>query len=227
MTKKEFKKWVDEMVRKYNADFKVLCLNGEGTGYIIEENKIIVLDAKTGKTGMARCHEDDKFKFETGLAIAYARLKGFEVPEIEEESNFERVEKGKIYYSIGAGLGSKIEACWESECNTLGDIYRFKNNNYFHTKERAEEVADKINFLLKLERLHDTFCPNYKPDWDDECITKYCVHFDYENDMYDWDDPRFTTGRKETEVYFPSKAIAEKVCNVLNEDLKSEGVEIK
>lgn len=35
----------------------------------------------------------------------------------------------------------------------------FRNSNYFLSKERAEQVAEKIDAVLKVERMHDAFCP--------------------------------------------------------------------
>ena len=87
------------------------------------------------------------------------------------------------------------------------------------TKERAEEVADKINFLLRLERLHDTFCPDYKPDWDDKSKAKWCVVFDYDENEYVsyWN----TVIDNRTIVYFDSIGTAKKVCKILNKEIKN------
>ena len=42
--------------------------------------KTIIIDKKTGKIGTARCREGDKFSPTIGAAIAWARLKGEEIP---------------------------------------------------------------------------------------------------------------------------------------------------
>lgn len=136
----------------------------------------------------------------------------------KEKPTFERVEKGKNYYSIGESFTGKIEAHWGTERNTASDIDHFKNNNYFHTKERAKEVADKINFLLKLERLHDTFCPDYKPDWNCKREAKWVVVFDYDKNKYASYWNAVTDNR--TIVYFDSNKTAEKVCEILNKELE-------
>lgn len=44
------------------------------------ENKTIVLDMKTGKIGIARCKDGDKFSASIGVGVAWARLKGEEIP---------------------------------------------------------------------------------------------------------------------------------------------------
>ena len=43
-------------------------------------NKTIILDMETGKTGTALCKEDDEFSFIIGVGVAWARLKGEEIP---------------------------------------------------------------------------------------------------------------------------------------------------
>lgn len=217
MNKKEFEKWVDETVKKYNADFKALHLYRVETGKIIEGNKIIVLDTKTGKTGMARCHKDDKFDFKTGLAIAYARLKGWKIPEVEEEPTFKRLAKRRRYWNVEICEGKAIIA-QNCEQNYSDDDNNFRNNNYFYTKERAKEVADKINFLLKLERQHDIYCPDYKPDWENNMTQKHYVLFDNESRRYIRTNAySVDTG---TSVYFDSEETAQKVCDALNKELE-------
>ena len=60
----------------------------------------------------------------------------------EQEPKFERVEKGEIYFTITGELD--IIRSIESGYNV--DNNKYNVNNYFYTKERAEEVADKTRF---------------------------------------------------------------------------------
>ena len=93
-----------------------------------------------------------------------------------KEPVFERVKKDKNYYSLGDFSGKIITHPIPDDGSELHKK-RFENNNYFHTEERAEEVADKINFLLKLERLHDIYCPDYKPNWNNEWESKFYIFY--------------------------------------------------
>lgn len=138
----------------------------------------------------------------------------------KEKPAFERVETGKEYYSIGKRTTGEFISYQLTEENTSFNEDYFKNNNYFHTKERAKEVANKINFLLKLERLHDTFCPDYKPDWNDRIKAKWNVVFDYDEKKYVsyWN----AVADSHTTVYFDSKKTADKVCDILNKGLENE-----
>lgn len=135
-----------------------------------------------------------------------------------KKTTFERVEKGQTYYYVFAECGKVTTICTE-ETGLLFDKRTFENNNYFLTKERAEEVANKINFLLKLERLHDTFCPDYKPDWEDG-RPKWAVFFTDDDKEY---ITIWTTRPKGcTTVYFDSLETANKVCKELNKEMKKK-----
>ena len=143
-----------------------------------------------------------------------------EIKKLEAEKErpaFERVEEGKKYYIVTAGSYNRAFVKEYIEEYIRFDKLNFENNNYFLTKERAEEVADKIKFLLKLERLHDTFCPDYKPDWSDVSNAKWRVAFDHEKKKYvlcwDWAaDCKM--------VYFDSEETAKKVYETLNKEIE-------
>ena len=138
--------------------------------------------------------------------------------EAEKEPALERVEKGLHYYSV------KVDGCGVATAelyvdnHTIFNDAMFKNNNYFLTEERAKEVTDKINFLLKLERLHDIYCPDYKPDWNNVEENKWYATFDSNNKKY----TRFWTNvHLEAVVYFDSKETADKVCEILNKEIEN------
>ncbi|WP_298653024.1 hypothetical protein [uncultured Eubacterium sp.] len=144
----------------------------------------------------------------------------------KEKPDFERVKKGEKYYFIGDDCrcgnseNGKIIAYFTFDENSKNDEKHFKSNNYFLTKERADETADKINFLLKLERLHDIYCPDYEPDWNDRIKAKWNVVFDYDEKEYVsyWN----AVVDSHTTVYFDSKKTADKVCDILNKGLENE-----
>lgn len=132
----------------------------------------------------------------------------------EQKSKFERVEKGEIYFSITGELNiiRSIEGGYSVDNN------KYSVNNYFYTKERAQEVAGKINLLLKLERLHDVYCPDYKPDWE-RADDKHYVVRDEQRKKYVC---RSTIGWSEVAcVFFPTREITQRVCNILNEEVDS------
>ena len=139
----------------------------------------------------------------------------------EQEPKFERVGFEETYYYIRTVNNGTFRIENSIDIGSEYSTSEFKNNNYFHTKERAQEVVDKINFLLKLERLYDTFCPDYIPDWnDDELEFKYFVTYDNWDKCYRVNS--LTSAECKTNVFFPTLEIAEKVCDILNAELEEK-----
>jgi len=99
------------------------------------------------------------------------------------------------------------------------DTWNYENNNYFYSERRANEVLEKINLLLKLERLYDTYCPDYVPDWNSG-DWKYSVV--YHNTVERYKVESAATFEDKTKVYFPTEEIAHKVCDILNAEQETE-----
>ena len=138
----------------------------------------------------------------------------------KEQPKFERANEK---YYIDSYVGG-FTVCGDKDNRSSTDDDYFNKNNYFHTKERAQEVADKIDFLLKLERLHDTFCPDYKPDWNDG-ENKYFVFYDNTCKRYAFN--AVAVVEYEPGVYFPPGKIAKKVCDILNAEQEEKQNEVK
>lgn len=130
----------------------------------------------------------------------------------QNEPKFERACHGEPYYYI---YGNNMEVAVASEDSDYTSEVCYIHNNYFHDKERAQEVADKIRLLLKLERLHDIYCPNYKPNWGSYSIKHYICYDALEEK---WCSRYVQTIKNAIQVYFPTKEIAQKVCDILNSE---------
>lgn len=141
----------------------------------------------------------------------------------EPEPKFERLGRNEMYFYLSESNGRPI-AFSEHESNDIFDDVRFNNNNYFKTVERAKEVTDKINFLLRLERLHDTFCPDYVPNWNSD-EAKFTIYYNHEKVKPRYKVQPYCYMRHPTTVYFPSKEIAQKVCDILNNELEDNNYE--
>lgn len=50
-----------------------------------ETGVTIVYDLKTGKSAFSKCRKDEEFSEEIGVAVAYTRLKGREVPQVRKK----------------------------------------------------------------------------------------------------------------------------------------------
>lgn len=133
----------------------------------------------------------------------------------QNEPKFEVAQDEKYYFVNFYSRGCNLAVASDVYVDSLGDKTRVDQNNCFETEERAKEVLDKIKFLLKLERLHDIYCPDYKPDWESP-VPKYYIYNDTSETK--WYSGSVGIIDDVLQVYFPSEEIAQKVCNVLNNE---------
>lgn len=151
MTKNEFEAWVD----KAYHDF----LRSNRHVYQIFERIVVVVDRKTGKTATAKCHNDDKFDVNTGIAIAFARIKGWEVPEIDEVVLL-KPRDGETFFTATLDNHVATRIANKYSCNSSG-------LNVFMSECAAKATAAKFRNILLLERIHEAVCPDYGLSWDE------------------------------------------------------------
>lgn len=154
------------------------------------------------------------------LKLAEQERDRLAVQRKETEQKFERVKEGEKYYIIDFDGYRSFVVKWDTEEDHPLDKASYDNNNYYHTEKRAKEVTNKLNFLLKLERLHDIYCPDFLPNWKNEHELKYSIFYDncgkcYRISMFDVNDYKINT-------FFATKEIAQKVCDILNAELIGE-----
>lgn len=90
ITQQAFNEWVD----KYYGEATVKIKSGEMTLHCFGKNLvtdncakpdgILIASVKNGKVARSYCHEDDVWSFKTGIAVAYARYIGVEIPQVEK-----------------------------------------------------------------------------------------------------------------------------------------------
>ena len=153
---------------------------------------------------------------ETALRAAEKERDRLAEERIESEPKFERVKGKEQYYFVNIAYRGFVVTS-DTEMGYPLDEASYNSNNYYHTEQHAQKVVDKINFLLKLERLHDTLCPDYKPNWNSG-ERKYYVFYGHSSKCYSAGS--VGNVEYETNVFFPTLEIAEKVCAILNEELK-------
>lgn len=213
MNKKEFYNWMEEMEYEISMDKKVSFIHR------LDFKRVIAIDVTTGESGIYNYsnNSEDDLVYGKAKIFAYAKLRYGEIPKIEERPSFKRVKNGQKYYCIYQSANcDAIYTIEKYDNDTIMDNSRFQNNNYFHTHERSDEVIEKIDFLLKIERLRDIYCPDYVPNWDIDEI-KYYVYFNKNLNKYDVDCWSIFVP---TITYFPTSEIAEKVCEELNKEIK-------
>lgn len=89
-----------------------------------------------------------------------------------------------------------------------------RNHNFFHTKEYAQEFADKCKLIAMMLHCKWYLDRDYVPNWDDLSEIKWDVHFDSKLNKFLCDSWQHT---KAPGVYFSSGAIARKCADWMNE----------
>ena len=92
MTRKQFDEWVEKMIRRYEED---RSSNNCDTRTV--KNVIICVDCNHN-VGIAKCHPNDEFNALIGTAIAYARMRGFKVPDVIIYKTLPEMKNGDIFY---------------------------------------------------------------------------------------------------------------------------------
>lgn len=133
--------------------------------------------------------------------------------EAEAQKKQEEWKFGEKYFYVSQS-GRVIQEMF-TEHRT--DIARKNFGNFFRTRERAEQVADKMRLLLRLEQLHDMLCPDYVPDWKDDRL-KFQIYFSHSQGEY---GKSCSTGiESPCMAVFDTEENAEKAAEILNEELE-------
>lgn len=140
-----------------------------------------------------------------------------EVKKLEEPKPWKPEHNKEFWFVSGAGQ-VRNEAWDDYICEPFYNV-----GNCFPTEESAKQVAEKIRMLLKLERYHDMFCPDYVPDWSDYTC-KFFICYDIYN--HEWTCDWVSGLKYPAQVYFDSEETAQKVCDLLNrEENENESVQ--
>lgn len=206
MTKEEFDLWVSGMYNKFHREKRLDCFFDCAKGicvvYATDTYESAVLKYDNGNETIA-------------IATAYAKLKGIEIPTIEETPTPWRAEnKGRFYY-----VNEVSEVTFQLENYTWVDNEYYESANYFRTREQAESARKKIKHLLKLQRLHDMLCPDYEPDW--SLLAKSKISIIYNEKEHCYYPTSCCTFNNMSDVYFTKEA-AEKACKILNKEKEND-----
>lgn len=97
-------------------------------------------------------------KLDNQIAAIQDEIKKLE--EREESPKLERQKEGDDFYVIRTDDTAQmvVKPCMEVDSVYCNDCYR--NNNYFLTRNRGNDVLDNVNRLMCAERICDEY-PNY------------------------------------------------------------------
>lgn len=126
MNKKQFNIWVTNMVASYNNRGNVFSNVRKLT---LEESaitgKTIIMNTKTGKTSVAKCHKDDKFSPLIGLAVAWAKYLNKPIPIIADCVHYRYLKFLDKFYTSKADNATLYEFIGTRVDNT--SFYQFVN----------------------------------------------------------------------------------------------------
>lgn len=136
-----------------------------------------------------------------------------EMQKKQEEPKPWKPEIGESYFFIRSDFGvmDKVKGTTSFETD------RISNGNCFPTKERAEQVAEKMRLLLRLEQLHDQLCPDYVPDWGNYG-QKFLVYFNHAENR--WNIGASNAFELQCAAYFGTEENAEKAAEILNKEMR-------
>lgn len=125
MTRMEFMRWVEKMCDE-------LYKKCDGRYYILTRNTYftVCVDDKTGKVGLARRREGDTYDSDIGKAIAYARCRGYGVPQIGTFKKLSEMKNGDIFYDNGTKLRF-IGVCKNYQNDDVFAVQIVDNNRVF------------------------------------------------------------------------------------------------
>lgn len=143
-----------------------------------------------------------------------ALRKEAEAQKKQEEPKPWKPEREEKYFTIE----NRFDVVQYTYCEDGIDESNIQFGNCFRTKERAEQVAEKMRLLLRIEQLHDMLCPDYVPDFGSGEAT-YCLYYDYSSSHWaveGWYDCNCRVNGP----YFDTEENAEKAAEILNKELE-------
>lgn len=131
MTKREFAKWAQTRTREVAKSVRYGCT-------VAKNGTTVCVDTLTGKVGIARLHPDDEYVFETGVAIAYARCKGIEIPKVTTYKKLSQMKNGEKFVSWYGSIFKYI-----AKDNDYFVVWSYEERKYFPVPDDLEcEMVD-------------------------------------------------------------------------------------
>lgn len=138
-----------------------------------------------------------------------------EMQKKQEEPKPWKPVRGEKYFAIE----NSVDVFQYTYCEDGIDEPKILSGNYFPTEARAEQVAKKMQLLLRLEQLHDTLCPDYVPDWENYG-QKFLVYFNHAENH--WNIGASNAFELQCAAYFDTEENAEKAAEILNKMRESK-----
>ena len=132
MTKTQFDKWVMRMIERYKNER--LFSDCESR----EVKDVVICVDRNHNVGIAKCHPDDKYNVNVGIAIAYARMRGIRVPKVITYKKLSEMKNGDRFYNKG---GSEFTFIGKNKGKYV--VWNYLNDKYVEWLTDDEyEVVD-------------------------------------------------------------------------------------
>lgn len=191
-------------------------MNGLEAIELMQEGKVVIYHALDG-TFLNKINDgivlvkgigepSDAWRME--VSFNFGGLYGEYVPIV---TGWERVNIGDKFRYI-----STNDCRLDDEVNHSEDNLKYRNANYFSTKEKAEEINFKQTLFRRMQRFSDENGGS-EIDWTHEGRRQYFISFDYDKGKFVIDS--HLTFRDFGAVYFASYKVAEQALETFEEDL--------
>lgn len=174
---------------------------------------------------------DEKEKLENAIAKLAEQVEDFqrqiESVKSTKDRAVQRLKKGEKYFYVDFSFGNAIVK-EVAERITMADYTLFDNNDYFLEEKYAQEIADKFNLFLRINRLHDELCPDFVIESDPlkmkDGQAYYIISFSGIYKKYTYcvltKDNLVSLGYPLFDVFFRDEKTVQTACDILNEELE-------
>lgn len=148
---KDFNEWAKaEGKIIYNILHKDFC-EEEGFRYSVVVNRkyktVNIVDMKYNGHGSSKCLEDDEFRTNIGITIAYYKMMKWELPKKVVYKKLSEMEQGDIFSGV---LGRYKFICYNKTDNSfVVKRYMGKREGYSHVYEITENTEDKEYLIVE------------------------------------------------------------------------------
>jgi hypothetical protein len=136
ITQQAFNEWVN----KYYEEVLAKIRSGEMTWHSFGKDMItnnctkpkgiLLSSIRNGKVARSYCHEDDEWNIRTGLAVAYARFMGVEIPQAEKSYLASELVGKEIMYHGNRVFITPYGNNWCVYTVSEGGIVKFIDKGY-------------------------------------------------------------------------------------------------
>lgn len=124
VNKKDFDTFIKNQYESYTVH--MMCDSEFKNVYTtVDESRgiIFITNIRTGKISVARCHKTDKFNQETGIAIAWAKYNGIEIPKCyQAQCDIRELELGDEFYFYGSNSKCRFSTITKMPFRS-GEVY--------------------------------------------------------------------------------------------------------